>query len=76
MMCTLAENLTLHKSWRSFRRLPRLLRRDVVSVSRQSRELTTSRSRAISCRWSRGFVRRALSVAQYSRRRPMQTNLP
>ena len=67
-----------------------------VSVSRQSRELTTSRlgqsaqrlglgpkrlgvssrSRAISCRWSRCFVRRARSVAQYSRRRPIQTNLP
>jgi len=73
--------------------------RDVVSVSRQSRELTTSRlgqsalrlglgpirlgprvglgpkhlsvlslSRAISCRWSRRFVRRVRSVAQYSRR--------
>jgi len=45
-----------------------------VSVSRQSRKLTTSR--AISCRLSRRFVRRARSVAQYSRRRPIQTNLP
>jgi len=35
-----------------------------------------SRSRAISCRWSRRFVRRARSVVQYSRRRPIQTNLP
>jgi len=78
-----------------------------VSVSRQSRELTTSRlgqsaqrlglgpirlgprlglgpkrlgissrSRAISCRWSRRFVRRVRSVVRYSRRRPIQTNLP
>ena len=36
----------------------------------------SSRSRAISCRWSRRFVRRARSVTQYSRRRPIQTNLP
>jgi len=36
----------------------------------------SSRSRAISCRWSRRFVRRARSVAQYSCRRPIQTNLP
>ena len=36
----------------------------------------SSRSRAISCRWSRRFVRRARTVAQYSRRRPIQTNLP
>ena len=70
--------------------------RDVVSVSRQSRDVTTSRlgpirlgprlglgpkrlgvsSRAISCRWSRRFVRRTCSVAQYTRRRPIQTNLP
>ena len=80
--------------------------RDVVSVSRHSRELTTSRSRlgqsaqrlglgpiclgprlglgpkllgvssrAISCRWLRHFVRRTCCVAQYSRRRPIQTNL-
>ena len=78
-----------------------------VSISRQSRDLTTSRlgesaqhlglgpirlgprlslgpkrlgvlsrSRAISCRWSRRFVWHARSVAQYSRRRPIQTNLP
>jgi len=80
-----------------------------VSISRQSRDLTTSqsrlgqsaqhlglgpirlgprlslgpkrlgvlsRSRAISCRWSRRFVRRARSVVQYSRHRPIQTNLP
>ena len=33
-------------------------------------------SRAISCRWSRRFVRHVHSVAQYSRRRPIQTNLP
>ena len=36
----------------------------------------SSRSRAILCRWSRRFMRRARSVAQYSRRRPIQTNLP
>ena len=33
-------------------------------------------SRAISCRWTRRFVQHAHSVAQYSRRRPIQTNLP
>ena len=36
----------------------------------------SSRSRAISCRWSRRFVQHVHSVAQYSRRRPIQTNLP
>jgi len=36
----------------------------------------SSRSRAISCRWSRRFVRHTRSVAQYTRRRPIQTNLP